>query len=397
MKFSHYVLSWAALTIAFPSISTATPDPSPNPDAEIVFLRTNCDITTSTGSAPMKNCFEKMPKIKNWIFGATTNPRTDPTSPLLIDIGPGNFTPFVCISDPQSVDVEFRGSGVDKTNILRVVIDQCHAIKLSFSDLTMGSLAAFSSPGVIWLGGGNSHWVNTTIQSSREAWYDKKDASSSDSAMCQAGDDVGTHRFFSSRIIRRGNYLEDINNTAAFLSWCGDNSFWGSEILAEGDTSAATVRAISLRGPRSQLHLYGSNIRAESGTSLESTGDITAIHATDHAKAHVHGTGIDTIGKSGWTITALQADAGGHIHANESSYVMQPQSGATLRRIVDPDGNVSAPFQWKQGTAPPSIESVNGADTMIVTGTADNHPHMLVYDNNCSSTWYDMTLSKCFP
>ena len=57
-----------------------------------------------------------------------------------------------------------------------------------------------------------------------------------------------------------------------------------------------------------------------------------------------------------------------------------------------------APYQWEPHPTPPVILSENGADIAVVTsGTSDSHPHMLVYDNSCTSKWYDMVDKACRP
>ncbi len=228
------------------------------------------------------------------------------------------------------------------------------------------------------------------LESDLNPWYDKAEASSHPTAICQPGQN-GTHRFFSSRFVSRGNAT---NDSGAFLSWCGDNWIWGSEFLFETTASATVGRGIAIKGPASRMHLYGSNIRVEAIDSTEATGSVTAIRVTDGAELHVHATGIDTIGKPGWTVTALTASTGGFIHANQSSYVLKPATGATVRRIVNNGGTIRAPYLWEEGT-PPDIASVNGSDMVVTTDNADNQPHLVLYSDNCPSKWFDTVTGAC--
>jgi hypothetical protein len=142
------------------------------------------------------------------------------------------------------------------------------------------------------------------------------------------------------------------------------------------------------------VHVYGSVIRAipDDGTNIS---NVTAVTATNSADIHVHGTGIDVISAQANDIVALKASNGGHIHANESSYVLQTGAGGTVTRISNDGGTIMAPYLWQNGPTPPSIVSVTGADTVVYTNTGDGHPHMAVYDSSCASNWFDINTNTC--
>ncbi len=391
MKTFYSTLLCIALGLLSPQAVWAAPDPSPDPNASVVYLRTSCHIANSDpGESPMENCFESMTALKPWIYG-----RANPSAKLLIDIGPGQWS-FSCnLGDsPGNVggELTFRGAGVDKTVFgagpgsgvwSGVSHAHCAGSKWAFESLTIKGIYA-----VVWFGRGESTWTNVVFEGGNAAWYD---ASGISGAACANGSQ-GTHRFFSSRFS-----VASSGGGFAFLNHCGDNWFWGSEILftpSPGQSGAAIVSG----GAGNRMHLYGSNVRAEAHANAGATGSLGAINVSDSGELHAHGVGIDVIGKAGWTLTALSAATGGEIHANESSYFIRPSSGATIHRIANSGGHVHAPYQWEPHPTPPAIQSETGADTTVVTGgTSDSHPHMLVYDNSCASKWYDMVDKACRP
>jgi hypothetical protein len=366
------------VAILTPVTAWAAPDTVPDPNATVIHLRTNCDIANSNANeSPLENCFESMAAVKSWIYD-----RTNPSARLLVDIGPGTFGPFGCtVGDaPGNVggELTFRGAGAGKTvldgagsgSIAAVANNNCVGPKWIFEDMTLKGTYT-----VVWFGGGESTWNNVVIDGSNAAWYDAVGGSG---APCAEGQQ-GTHRFFSSQL------KSAANGGFGFLNACGDNWFWGSEVF-------------SINGAGNRVHLYGSNVRIEASASAGSSGSLTAITVSNNGELHSHGVGIDVVGKPGWTLTAISASAGASVHANVSSYFMAPSTGATLRRIVNNNGHVHAPYLWEEHPTPPAIQSVDGADIAVVTsGTSDNHPHMVVYDSSCSSKWYDMVDKACRP
>ena len=362
----------------------AIPDADPDPNASVVYLRTSCDVGYSdAGESPLENCFEKMLPLKNWIYA-----RPDLTKPLLIDIGPGQFTTFAC-GEGAAGNLVFRGAGVDKTIISGVKHYNCESATWSFSDLTVAG--AFNA--VEWLGSGESTWHNVVLKAPGASWYDTNSGGGLEDP-CPAGQQ-GVHRFFSSRLISTGSTLQNSAVGAfGFLNACGDNWLWGSEIVFSPAVGKSGTAIVS-RGAGNRIHLYGSNLRAEAYAGAGAPDSVTAMTVYDGAEVHSHGVGIDVVGNPGMILTALSVSSGGEVHANESSYFMQPATGATLRRIVNTGGHVHAPFMWAEHDEPPVVTSVTGADTAIVKNTADGHPHMVVYDASCASHWYDMTISAC--
>lgn len=383
------------LIATLPCISAAAPDPTPDPNATVIYLRTSCNVANvdGAGEGTMENCFENMTGalgVTKWIY-ARTNPQA-----LLIDIGPGTFGGFTCSLKPGG-ELSFRGAGIDKTIIAGITNNACSNANWGFSDLTVKVEGTANA--VQWLDAGNSSWNNVVLESAGgTSWYDAGGSSNSASGglsdqPCDPGEQ-GTHRFFAVRFITDAATNGVEGGSGGFLSRCGDDWLWGSEILftlAAGGTGSAIVS----NGPASRIHLYGSNVRAEAASAATS-GEVTALLVMNHAEVHSHGVGIDVIANPGMIATAINASSLSEVHAFESSYFMPPAAGLTLRRVVDGGAqHIHAPFAWAQHPEAPVIQSVSGADTTVVTNTTDGHPHMLIYDTTCSSNWLDMMTKTC--
>ncbi len=123
-------------------------------DAAVVLLRKSCN----PASGAINNCFTDIPSLVAWIWGTRT-PAPSATSPLLVDIGPGDFNgPFNCDSGtgPQRGWVSLKGAGPTTTRIVNLGGVGANAMyanncaNLQVSDL--GLLSNYS--GVGWEGGG---------------------------------------------------------------------------------------------------------------------------------------------------------------------------------------------------------------------------------------------------
>lgn len=383
-------LTWlmCVVTIALASTTVwAIPDPHPDLDASTIYLRYNCTIVNSDGGqSQMENCFEDMTSVESYIY---VN-RTDKSAPLLVDIGPGSFSGqnagFECgVNSPPGNaglggDLTFRGAGVGKTVIENNlgVLNHCSESKWAFESLTVeGYLYS-----VVWYGGGQSNWTNALLV---KGWYDQLDGSF---GICSSAQQ-GQHRFFSSRIVAQATFGN------AYASSCAQSWFWGSEILYTPAPGASARNAIWVKGQGNELHLYGSNIRAEADPADSSTAKpLTAIKVTDGGSVHVHGVGMDLVGNTGWTVTAYDASSGGMIHANETAYHVEPLTGVTFSRIINNGGHVHAPYLWEH-IPTQTFMSANGADvTTVTTGTSDNQPHLAIYSTACNG-WYDTTDKVC--
>ena len=391
-RFSKFLCA-AMLTSVVPQV-WAIPDPSPDPNASVVYLRTSCDIGYSAPElTPVENCFEEMGALQTWIEG-----RPDPAAALLIEIGPGVFTSgnsgtgFNCIGNSkQGGNLTFRGAGPDATLLsgaaFGVKLKDCIDTKWTFEDMTIKGLYS-----VAWYGGGESIWNNVVFNG---AWFDRLDDTSNP---CPSGQQ-GVHRFFSSRVVAWDMH------SPAYNSLCGDGWFWGSEIIYAPQIHTGNrppaLAAISILGDGNVLHLYGSNVQAIALENDLAPRTMAAIQAKNGAEVHSHGVGLDLIGNPGWTLVGLDASNGAEIHANESSYFVQPSTGVSFNRIVNVGGHVHAPYLWEH-VPTQSFSSVDGADMTTVQGTStsDGHPHMVIYSATCKATdaskpWWDSAEGVC--
>lgn len=392
MKSLASILPYIVIALVAPQV-WAVPDSNPDPNASVVYLRNSCDIANSNpGESPIENCFETMGALQSWIYS-----RPNLSAKLLIDIGPGTFTSgssgagFECrsTSNTGGGDLTFRGAGTDKTtlrgDVYGVLQKGCINTNWAFENLTVAGIYS-----AVWYGGGNSTWTNVVFLG---AWFDRLNDSDNS---CPVGQQ-GIHRFFSSRIVAEKAH------SPAFFSACGDNWFWGSEIVFSPMSNAAgpAIYAIQVIGAGNRLHLYGSNVRAEAIVSDVALRVMGAISAKNGGEIHSHGVGIDLIGNTGWTLVGLDASTNGEIHANESSYFVNPKTGVTFRRIANAGGHVHAPYLWEH-IPTQSFSSVDGADMTTVSGTTtnDRQPHMVIYSGTCASTnaatpWWDSVDRVC--
>lgn len=403
MHSGHFIKLFCGMVMMSPVTGFGAPDPSPDPNASTVYLRATCNIANVDGSGEgtIENCFESMGGslgVTKWIY-ARANPQK-----LLIDIGPGIFEAFNCSQKPGG-ELSFRGAGADKTVINGVGNRACSNANWTFSDLTVKGIPSTSNNhAVIWLDAGFSSWNNVVLEATGGgfSWYDAGGSTNSGTGGLSEGQclpgEQGTHRFSAVRLITRAstNSGNQGEGSIGFLNRCGDNWFWGSEIVFT-PAPGGKGTAISSEGSASRIHLYGSNIRAEADPTATS-GSVTAIHVRDGAEVHAHGVGIDVLPNLGMTGTALDAGTNGQIHASASSYFVSPSTGITFRRIVNNGGHVHAPYQWEH-IPTQTFESVTGADTATVTlGTSDAQPHLVIYSKTCpggASGWYDTTDKVC--
>lgn len=353
-----------SMSALFGSAATAAVDS----DAALVYLRTSCAVNGST----IDNCFTDLNTLNSWIWN-TRLPSA--STPLQVEIGAGTFTGQFSCTD--SGYVTLSGAGKDQTLItnafLPVTTNSCD--QLVFRQLTLQNTGNLF--GVHNLGG-STMWDNVRIRGLGYAWFDSPGG---------CGGARGSHYWFSSQIVAE---VSAAGSTTAYFNACDESWFFGSEITARGSSGASTpIRAVG-----GEVHVYGSVIRAvpDVGASMS---NVTAVTATGTASIHIHGTGIDVISAQPDNIVALSASNGGHIHANESSYVLKTGAGGSVTRIANSGGMVDAPYLWQTGVTPPAIASVTGSDTVVYTGTGDGHPHLAIYDSSCTSGWYDVNTGSC--
>ena len=77
--------SMFVLIAAVPSTGMANPDLNPDPNADVIYVRTNCSLANvDAGESPIENCFESTGTAM-----AFARARADISKPLIIEFGPG--------------------------------------------------------------------------------------------------------------------------------------------------------------------------------------------------------------------------------------------------------------------------------------------------------------------
>ena len=339
----------------------------------------------------ISDCAETLSELIPWIWNIRT---PSAGSPLLVKIGAGTFVPVegslasgtFC---SNSGHVTFIGSGKENTiiksdsSLVGISITNCQ--NLVFQDLTFDLQNTVY--GLFWVGDGNSHYTNVQLLGGDVAWYDYQ---------CSANG-KSVHYFTSSQIKAKTLGLYGI--TTAYLSKCGETWFIGSEIVAESTGIPAST--IFAEGS-AEIHIYGSSLRALSAAGVDISGGglaikkaLVATTSLGNANVHIHGTGIDLISQEGNDVTALLAKNGGHIHANQSAFVLETGAGGVKTRLENNGGMIMAPYVWGDVANTTGVISLHGADISVSTDNADGQPHMLIYSTNCASSWFDSTANQC--
>ncbi|MFK5893373.1 MAG: hypothetical protein QM504_09165 [Pseudomonadota bacterium] len=352
-----------------------------NPSTDTVHLKKDC--------AGINNCATTLSELIPWIWN-TRQPNS--SNPLLVKISTGTFLTLAgSIINSGSFCknagfVTFMGSGKENTilknpgasDLNGISITNCQ--KLSFQDLTFDFKNTIY--GIFWNGGGNSNFNNIQLIGGGPAWYDEGCPSS----------EQPTHYFIGSQISAKSNLY---GVTTAYFTRCADTWFIGSEIVAESNgIPVSTIFADGISSMKPEVHIYGSSLRAISAAGVN-TSELLAVHSKN-ASVHIHGTGIDVISFEGNNITALRAEEGGSIHANQSGFVMKTGNGGTKSRLSEiGSGKIIAPYVWGDISVAAGVTSIHGADISVSTDNADQQPHLLIYSANCSSSWFDSTLNQC--
>lgn len=390
-KYSSFKLaSLALLAIAplMPTTARAAPDPAPDANAGVVYLRTSCNVANSgSGESPAKNCFESLNALNTWIW-VTRKPGA--ANPLLVEMGPGTFRGKIICANQAGL-VSFRGAGRGQTVIQEKTetVGALNCGNISFAHLTVN---VTDGPLGIYATGTNTTWDNVEVNGNGYVWIDLPSG-------CGSSGKRSTHYWFGSRIVARTSPGFSI----AYANQCDASWFYGSEITAIG-SGGGRLEALSVYG--GEVHVYGSVIRVLSeGTETFST--FHAAHANGAGEIHIHGTGIDVLSAGANNIVALHGITGGKIHANASSYNLKTASGSKVTRIIkdaNPNTHVHAPYLWPEHDAPPNIASVTGADMAVVapsltSPTSDGRPHLVIYDATCTTAtkWYDTVDRRCLP
>jgi hypothetical protein len=334
-----------------------------------------------------------MNSLTTWINN-TRLPRA--TSPLLVEIGAGTFGRLALTCNPSAGYtgyVSFAGAGPEQTIILFGasssppfgVIESNDCTNLSFSGLTVRD-GGYGY--IVWNGGGKSHWSNVVVDVSARGWSEDT-----------CGASKGEHYWFGSRFINR----VVVTIGSAYNASCDDSWFIGSEITLttrkRGIFSSGSGNFVAINATNgTEVHVYGSVVRAIGPDPSSFTGTLTAVQAGSNAEVHLHGTGIDALSMEPRNIVVLSAATGGKIHANGSSYNLSTVGG-TVTRVANNGGHIHAPYLWEHIPDPatiPNFTSVTGAD--MTTETVGSDTNMLVYNSQCTGSggpWYNVALRTC--
>ena len=243
-----------------PATSLAAPDSTPDSTASVVFLRDPSNGGCNVAGGTMENCFESMSALSNlstgWIW-STRNPTS--ASPLIVDIGPGEFGTFACSGDGY---VSLRGAGREHT-ILRAAGSTGDAVSVQNCDNLSFMDIGFSGGrfGVHWVGRGSASWTNVDMTSTGEAgdsypWSDECDSEVQEKSL---------HYIHGSRL---RNAATASNFNYGFSTTCAESWIIGSEILVTIDAATGLFAAGVYMQFGAVVQTFGTPIRTHLINSL---------------------------------------------------------------------------------------------------------------------------------
>ncbi|MEM7411103.1 MAG: hypothetical protein AAF430_12780 [Myxococcota bacterium] len=421
------------MSVFLASPGSAIPDPTPDPDATVVYLRQDC------GNPAMENCFESMTALSEfpiasapigWIWTKSTP--VSATNPLIIDVGPGTFEAFQCgsFAEPEGTRgwVTVRGSGRE-VSILREPgftgpgVRGIGCVNLSFIDIGVhGGVEAAR-----WIRGGSSSWSNVDILSHEDNDLASPTAANAWVESCGTSDGRAVHYFHGSRIRRVG--LIQGGQLYAF-SACAESWFFGGEISLEvpdDDYGTGAIDAnfatLYLNGLGSgsvggDVRVFGTAIRATVKGYFDSTSSVPPIRAVEFSGNatggvfHSHGSiisvnaNVDPQGGDPLDVAGIVSLGTNQLaHTPGTAFVLNVHPTATAERLRG-GATFESPFLWQAGASAPPVISKQGADLYVETdcdGTGDcsggsaDEPHLMVYSENCSAggPWFNTVTAAC--
>jgi len=393
------------------------PDNGNMPD--VVHLRKDCAST----NPDLKNCADNMLDMLNWVWDVRI---PSASSPLIIDIGPGEFDSFVCAgaSDTNRKGwVTVRGSGQRITTITGkpggvfapenndlVGVEANFCTNLTFEDLTIAAL----DYGIAWTGGGTSTWSNVEVAAADDTrhqnigWYENS---------CE-GEKQGVHYWFGSRITAH----QDGTNRANYLS-CAETWFYGGEIavIVSGDYfgSAVPVQLFNDGPHLGSMRMFGSALRVvvPNGNTAPLAKVTGVLLRPEGTQFHMHG-GIISIDASGSTqsfnVSGIEV-RNGSAHTPDTAFSVKAAGGGGNAKRVNLVGpavtnfgaNVQSPYLWPAGSTPPSAASAKSGDDQFVENDCSvggncnnggNETHLMISNPaKCGTTdpWFDTQVDQC--
>ncbi len=370
-------------------------------DAEVITVRQTCGTTD--------NCFSSLADAAAWIH-AIRHPSA--SSPLLVDVGPGEFSGFYCAAHGN---ITVRGSGIGNTRIVptpgdstAIRVENC--TRLRFEDISIIGV----SSGIEWTGGGDSSYVNVELVADGDnvtrAWVD----------VCDASGVPSRHNFFASTVRSSGTFYN-----FGYYTECAETWFFGSEIIAIAKAPVGphvlANGAVRVIGARAQIQAYGSSLRALAGDAdvFWTTGPATGLAGAmvqDGGAFHMHG-GILTASAAGAAgnndAATIIASGDALVHVIDTAFNPTASGSGVAHRIQSVgDNRIRSPFLWFSGTNPPAgnntgggISSLDGADMFIETDCdasgncegAGTETHVMIYNSTCTAAgpWFDSTTGRC--
>jgi hypothetical protein len=409
----------AACTVALLAIMTSKASAVIDPDAEIVLLRQDC-----TG---LDDCFTTTASLTDWI---TVTRAPTALTPLLVDIGPGQFGQLACggynifIPTAGFSHVTFRGAGRERTTIkvstcsggldylcgaVQATSDDCH--HLSFQDFTAESDG--TAWGAVWSGfAGDSSWTNVDIRGGRVGWYEF-----SFPGICNPAERA-VHYWWNARIWGlapdgfAGNGYE-ANCSESWFYGCDIAVFAGSDPIPGG--FADGFAALSVGRETGDARLFGSTVRVVAGAANPATvasGGMIGVRVFPNGVFHMHGGIVNTMVNvtNGSESIGLDVQSGGFAHTPGASFVVTGGVQATRVR-----GSAQSPFQWPPSAGPPRTDPANpgspylistaGSDVFVETdcsGTGNcngggTQTHIMVSNPACGAAnpWFNATKGAC--
>lgn len=356
-----------------------------DPNAAVIQLRDPNNGGCLESGVTINNCFTDMASVNSWINTRLPNA----TTPLLVDIGPGTFADnFKCVNKGY---ITLRGAGRQNTTIGPGTDVGAGMLLKNCTNLNVSSLRVIGTYGAIqWSGTGITKWTDVEVVGQGYGWYETFNS------LFPCSSQQTKHYWFSSRIEAQTFF----GNVSAYPTACGENWFFGSELISSATSGWNIVFPIWVSAP-GEAHIYGSVLRAiVTGAGQNTPASSVAAAYAQGGQIHIHGTGIDVISQIAAPIVALKADTGGMIHANGAAYNLSTGTGGTVTRIANNGGHVHAPYVWEHIPDPvttPNYTSVTGTDMTTILAS-DGHPHLVIYDTSCtSSRWYDTVDKACRP
>ncbi len=371
----------------------------------------------------MENCFESMSALSDlstgWIWN-TRNPTA--SSPLLVDVGPGEFGPFSCSGDGF---VTLRGAGREASLLIAtgstgnaVVAHNCES--LEFLDLGFHG----GQYGVHWIGKGSASWTNVDIvtlgtNGISYAWFDECDSQVQEKSL---------HYVHGSRV---RNAATASSYTNGWATSCAETWFFGGEILVTLDA----VSGLQSTGVEIQqgavLQTFGTPIRIRA-TANDPSLTIYAVKLTStnpealspyvgshrvNAAFHSHGgvlsAQVASAANQSIHAVGIWSDEHAMVHTPATAFVVSGGSSGTTTRISGGGHMTMDVFQWQAGPYPPQsmtesnrITSLNGHDIWVENDCDDtgdcadagNETHLMIYNAaqcGTSNPWFDTRTGAC--